>query len=139
MNKTKRIFVAIAVVLVTLMCVMLVGCSGNTDNPADVQHNLTRVAPKAATCTEAGNREYFTCSHCDDIFADAEGVMVLENNYHILPAKGPKVASHKEIGATCFKEGVKIYYECRTCAALFSDAEGKNAINAPQTIPTLNH
>ena len=136
---TKRIFVAIAAMLVALMCVMLIGCTDNTDTPATVEHDLTRVAPKAATCTEAGNREYFTCSHCDDIFADAEGMMVLVNDSHIIPAKGHKVASHKEIGATCFSEGVKAHYECRSCGILFSDAEGTKEISAPETIPTLSH
>ena len=139
MNKTKRIFVAIAAVLVALMCVMLVGCSGETGNTPAVEHSLTRVAPKAATCTEAGNREYFTCSDCDVIFADAEGMMVLANGKHIIPAKGHKVAKHTEHSATCFAEGTREHYECRYCSTLFSDAEGKNVISAPETIPTLSH
>ena len=65
--------------------------------------------------------------------------MVLVNDSHIIPAKGHKVASHKEIGATCFSEGVKAHYECRSCGILFSDAEGTKEISAPETIPTLSH
>ena len=136
---TKRLFVAAALVILVIMCMLLAGCSGTTDGPTAQEHNLTRVAPKAATCTEAGNREYFTCSHCDDIFADAEGIMVLVPDYHIIPAKGHKIASHKEISATCFKDGVEAYYECRNCSALFSDAEGKNPISAPEKIQKTAH
>ena len=140
MNKTKRILVAAAAVLVVLMCATIVGCTGGTtDSNTAVEHNLTRVAPKAATCTEAGNREYFTCSDCDVIFADAEGTMVLTNDKHIIPAKGHKVAMHGEHQATCFAEGVRQHYECRNCHTLFSDAEGKNVIAAPEAIPTLSH
>ena len=139
MKMTKRLLVIAMVILVALMCMQLTGCTEVTDTPVAAEHDLTRVAPKAATCTEAGNREYFTCSHCDEIFADAEGMMVLVNDSHIIPAKGHKVASHKEHSATCFSEGVKAYYECRNCAALFSDAEGKNSITAPEKLEKTSH
>ena len=139
MNKTKRIFVAALAVLVALMCVMLVGCSDGTDKNPAAEHNLTRVAPKAATCTENGNREYFTCSDCDVIFADAEGMMPLTDERYVIPAKGHKVAKHSEKAATCFSEGTEAHYECRNCGTLFSDEEGKNAIDAPTTISKLSH
>lgn len=36
-------------------------------------HHLTLVPAKAATCTEAGNKAYYTCSGCDNWYEDAEG------------------------------------------------------------------
>ncbi len=36
-------------------------------------HSLTLVPEKAATCTEPGNKAYYTCSGCDSLFADAKG------------------------------------------------------------------
>ncbi len=36
-------------------------------------HNLTLVPAKGATCTEAGNNAYYTCSGCNRWFADEEG------------------------------------------------------------------
>src|SRR5699024_853019 len=36
-------------------------------------HDLTKTAEKAATCTEAGNKEYWTCGTCKKIFSDAKG------------------------------------------------------------------
>lgn len=38
-----------------------------------VGHTLTKTEGKAATCTEAGNIEYYTCSACGKTFSDAEG------------------------------------------------------------------
>ena len=32
------------------------------------QHLLTKTAAKAATCTESGNKEYWTCEHCGKYF-----------------------------------------------------------------------
>jgi len=36
-------------------------------------HELTKVPKKPATCTQAGNIEYYTCSGCADRFTDAAG------------------------------------------------------------------
>ncbi len=36
-------------------------------------HELTLVSAKASTCTEPGNVEYYTCSHCDKWFYDDQG------------------------------------------------------------------
>ena len=36
-------------------------------------HKLTKTPAKAATCTEAGNTEYWTCDICGKHFRDAEG------------------------------------------------------------------
>ena len=36
-------------------------------------HNLTKVEAKAATCTKAGNKEYWTCSTCHNVFSDEHG------------------------------------------------------------------
>lgn len=35
------------------------------------KHQLTRVAPKPATCMEEGNIEYYSCTGCNDCFTDA--------------------------------------------------------------------
>ena len=37
------------------------------------EHMLTKVESKPATCTAPGNVEYYTCSGCSAIFADANG------------------------------------------------------------------
>ena len=136
MNKTKRIFVAMAMVLITLMITMLAGCSGQGSSHV---HDLTKVAPKAATCLESGNREYYVCSGCDGTFADGEGVMPLSAEKYVIPAKGHNVAKHGEKKATCSSEGTKEHYECRSCGTLFRDAEGMFQIDEPTKAPVLSH
>ena len=37
------------------------------------KHTLTKVTQKAATCTEPGNIEYYTCDGCSKIFSDSKG------------------------------------------------------------------
>ncbi len=49
---------------------------GNVDITAvKASHTLTKVEAKAATPTEAGNNEYYTCSVCGKVFKDAEGTI----------------------------------------------------------------
>ena len=36
-------------------------------------HNLVKTEAKAATCTEAGNKAYWTCSTCHKVFSDEHG------------------------------------------------------------------
>lgn len=140
MNKTKRIFVAIAAVLVVLMSISLASCSDKTKTGGSSHtHELTRVAPKAATCTENGNREYYACSGCDETFADEECIMKLAAEKYVISAKGHNVAKHGEKQATCSSEGTKEHYECRNCGTLFRDAEGMFQINEPAKAPMLSH
>ncbi len=140
MNKTKRIFAAALMALVILMIAMLAGCTPNNGNGGSSHvHELTRIAPKAATCLDEGNREYYTCSGCDEVFGDEDGMLAISSKQYIIPAKGHKVASHAEKKATCSNLGINEYYECRNCGILFKDAEGMFAISEPITAPKLSH
>lgn len=51
------------------------------------QHSLTKVEAKEATCTEAGNNEYYTCS-CGKVFKDAEGTTETTVEAETIAAKG---------------------------------------------------
>ena len=54
------------------------------------QHALTKTAAKAATCTEDGNKEYWTCEHCGKYFlsddTNPETAKAVELSETILPA-----------------------------------------------------
>lgn len=140
MNKTRRIFVATLMALVTIMSTMFAGCSiGTTEQKPTHVHNLTKVSAKAPTCEEDGNVEYFVCSTCDGTFADAEGTMSLSQAEYVKPAKGHLVLKHGEKGATCTTVGSKEHYECRWCNALFKDADGMFQIEEAGEIPVLSH
>lgn len=140
MNKTKRIFVALIMALVTVASTMFAGCSVGTNgqNPFHT-HSLTKVTPKAATCLEDGNREYYTCSGCGGAFADAEGTVALSTNQYVIPAKGHQVLKHGEKKATCNSVGSKEHYECRWCNTLFKDADGMFQIEEAEKLPVLSH
>ena len=52
-------------------------------------HTLTRHALKDATCTEAGNIEYWQCSVCNKLFSDANATTEITDAASlVIPAKG---------------------------------------------------
>ena len=69
--------------------------SAETNNPAGGTHThtLTLVSAKDSTCTEAGNKAYYTCDGCDKWFEDAAGtVEITDHNSVVLPVKGHTVS-----------------------------------------------
>ena len=76
-------------------------------------HKLTKTAAKAATCTAAGNREYYTCSVCGKYFSDAAGKHEIAKDSWVIKAKGHTITK-KETPATADREG-KIKYSCDVC------------------------
>ena len=76
-------------------------------------HKLTKTAAKAATCTAAGNREYYTCSVCGKYFSDAAGKHEIAKDSWVIKAKGHTITK-KETPATADREG-KIEYSCDVC------------------------
>ncbi|MEE0122464.1 MAG: leucine-rich repeat protein [Streptococcus salivarius] len=54
------------------------------------EHTLTKTEAKAATCTENGNKEYWTCEHCKKYFlsddTNPETATAVEQSETILPA-----------------------------------------------------
>mgnify|MGYP000878221135 CR=1 FL=1 len=54
------------------------------------QHTLTKTEAKAATCTENGNKEYWTCEHCGKYFlsddANPETAKAVELSETVIPA-----------------------------------------------------
>lgn len=91
-------------------------------------HALTQIAAKVATCTEAGNIEYYECSFCKGKFKDEKG----ENpvNDVVIPALGHSVPADGEytVKPTCTTAG-KATYRCSKCNTELKDIE----------IPALGH
>ena len=86
-------------------------------------HKLTKTAAKAATCTEPGNNEYWTCSVCKKVFkADktTETTVAAET----LAALGHKMTKTPAKAATCVAEGNNEYYTCSVCNKVFKDEQG---------------
>ena len=77
---------------------------------------LTKVDAKPATCTEAGNKEYWECKTCGNFYWDADGKDVITNKNDVIVEAGHKYGDLiAEVSATCGKDGVKAHYECSVC------------------------
>ena len=99
-------------------------------------HTVTKTEARPATCTEAGNVEYFTCSACGMIFADAEGKTELETT--VAPAKGHTMTKTDAKENTCTENGNVEYYTCSVCGKIFADAEGKTELETT-VVPARGH
>ena len=103
-------------------------------------HETQRVDRRDATCTQDGNKEYWTCSQCGGIFADSEGQTPLTEEDIIIRAPGHVLAYHAAQGSTCTAYGNIEYWECTVCYKEFTDAEAVHEV--PQSelyIPMKEH
>lgn len=81
---------------------------------------LTKVPAKDATCTEAGNKEYWECKTCGNFYWDADGKNEITNKNDVIVEAGHKYGDLiAEVSATCGKDGVKAHYECSVCHKYF--------------------
>ena len=88
-------------------------------------HTMTKTDAKAATCTEDGNNEYYTCSACRKIFKDAEGTQETTVETEKIAATGHTMTKTDAKAATCTEDGNNEYYTCSACGKVFKDADGK--------------
>ena len=63
----------VCIMLALSSCAMLDSILGAPSNNNACTHNLVKTPAKDPTCIEEGNIEYFTCSKCNKIYADAAG------------------------------------------------------------------
>ena len=98
------------------------------------EHKLSLVPEKKATCTEDGNKAYYTCSHCDKLFEDPAGKKEIALKDTVIKAEGHKLTHVEAVEPTADKEGSIEYWVCSECGKLFSDAEGKNEISKEDTV-----
>ena len=103
-------------------------------------HNLEHTPGKAATCTEAGNREYWHCLVCDTYFTDENCTQSTDAAGVILPALGHSMTKTSAKAATCTEDGSNAYYTCGNCHKVFKDAQGEQETTpAAEILPALGH
>ena len=110
-------------------------------------HKLTKVEAKAATCTEDGNKEYWTCEHCGKYFlsddTDPATAKAVELSEFIISASH-KLTKVEAKAATCTEDGNKEYWTCEHCGKYFlsddTDPATAKAVELSETIlPAIQH
>ena len=110
-------------------------------------HTLKKTEAKDATCTEDGNKEYWTCEHCGKYFlsddTNPETAKAVEQSETVIPASH-KLTKVEAKDATCAENGNKEYWTCEHCKKYFlsddTNPETATAVEQSETIlPALNH
>ena len=84
---------------------------------ASKQHpTLTKTEAKAATCTEAGNNAYWTCSGCGKYFSDEDGTTESTKDSWVLKALGHDWSNKNGICARCDAKCGETHQPGMTCS-----------------------
>lgn len=103
-------------------------------------HKLTKTDAKAATCTEAGNEAYWTCSGCGKYFSDENGINEIEKDSWVLKTLGHDMTKTDAKAATCTEDGNNEYYTCSRCGGVFKDEAGTQATTVEaEALKKLGH
>lgn len=83
-------------------------------------HSMTATAGKAATCTEAGNSAYWSCSRCHKFFSDAAGKTEIAKDSWVIAALGHDEATRAAVAATCYASGHEADTYCKRCGIVIT-------------------
>lgn len=124
--------------------------NGNGKIPA-LGHTISKISSKAATCTEDGYKDYFTCIKCKKYFKEAEAINEITNvlewksNEGKIPALGHTMIKIDGVAPTYETDGYKDAYKCTRCNTYFEDEAATKVINDYETwknnegkLPKLN-
>lgn len=108
-------------------------CKQEYGNP--LGHQLTKHSAVPATCTTAGNKDYWECQRCHEKYLDAAGkILESAENSAVIDALGHDVKKVEAKAPTCQVPGNVEYYECSRCHDFFEDAEATRAITDKTTV-----
>ena len=104
-------------------------------------HKLTKVEAKDATCTEDGNKEYWTCEHCKKYFlsddTNPETAKAVELSETVISASH-KLTKVEAKAATYAENGNKEYWTCEHCKKYFlSDDTNPETVTAVELSETV--
>ena len=97
-------------------------------------HKLTKTAAKAATCTEAGNSEYYTCGTCGKFFSDKDGKNEIAKDSWVIDALGHKLTETPAVTPTCAAGGNNEYWTCSVCHKVFKADKTTETTVAKETL-----
>ncbi len=119
--------------LSALMLVPFAAC-GETEDSGET-HNFVKHDEVAATCENAGNETYYTCSDCDKIF-DAAQAEIAE--IPVIEALGHDYVLESEVAGTCNTAGTVAHYTCDACDKTF-DLLKNEITSVTGSIDPTNH
>ena len=103
-------------------------------------HSISIVNTVAPTCTEKGNRLYYTCATCGKAFKDKGGLEATTVAAETVPALGHTMTKTEAVAPTCTEKGSNAYYTCGTCEKVFKDALGKQETTVEaEVLEALGH
>lgn len=114
------------------------GLTQNSDGSFGIhEHVGTAVAAKDPTCTEAGNKAYWECSECHELFLDEAMTQPTTREDVTIAATGHQNVEHvKAQDPTETETGNLEYWYCADCGRYFSDAAlSQETTLAELTIP----
>lgn len=94
-----------------------------SSSTAVCNHNLVKTNAKAETCIEDGNIEYWTCSICKKIYADANALSEITSESTVLKAKGHTVVVDAAVEPTYDSTGLTEGSHCSTCVTVLKKQE----------------
>ena len=81
-------------------------------------HKLSKTEAKAASCTENGNKEYYVCSGCKKLFADADATKEIDKEDTVIKATGHKAEKIAGKAATYTESGLTEGSKCSICGTV---------------------
>ena len=103
------------------------------DIPA-LGHKLTKTEAKAATCTEPGNKEYYTCGTCGKFFSDKDGKTEIVKDSWVIKALGHDLNKTPAVTPTCAAGGNNEYWTCSVCHKVFKADKTTETTVAKETL-----
>ena len=104
------------------------------DKTLNVTHSAVKTDAKAATCTEAGNIEYWYCKGCDKYFSDENCTTEIGKVTLVVAATGHTAVKTEAEAATCTTAGNIAYWYCSDCGKYFSDEALTQEITQANTV-----
>lgn len=93
--------------------------------PSLEHHELTKVEAKDPTCTQTGNREYYSCSICGKLYRDETAKFRVSLDDVTIPALGHEMVETEAVEATYWNSGNNAYYTCTRCGKVYKDIDGR--------------
>ena len=103
-------------------------------------HSMVKIDAAVPTCTETGNRAYYTCKKCGKVYQDEAGEKETTIPAETIPALGHSMDMTEGESPTCTEAGNNAYYTCKTCRKVFKDEAGREETTVKEeTLAALGH